>query len=447
MFLLPTGSSDIYSAHQWGGGPRLWRSTRPAPGRSACSPTTSGLSRRTGYPAPDVSATFVQPFISYTTPDAWTFTLQSESTYDWNAGKWQIPVSAVVSKVLKIGPQLISVGGGVRYYATSPDSLAKGWGGRLVLTFLFQNSFVFERYEEAIAMRANLLKQSISVACTLLFAVQTSAASACTGVTLKAGDGAVVFGRTLEWGSFDLMSRLEIVPRGLAYKTHMPDGKAGLSWTGKYGAVGIDAVGKDMIIEGMNEKGLDVGLFYHPDFAKYEAYDPEKAAESLGPTDLGQYLLTNFATVDEVRAAIDKIRVVAVVEPALGFAPPVHFIVTEPSGKAIVIEYAKGQLQVFDAPLGVITNAPTYDWHETNLRNYINLSPVAIPEKKLEDLNFKPLGGGSGMIGLPGDFTPPSRFIRAVAFSQTARPTATGDETIYEIFPHPRQFQRASRRV
>jgi choloylglycine hydrolase len=283
-------------------------------------------------------------------------------------------------------------------------------------------------------MRANLLKQSISVACALLFAVQASAASACTGVTLKAGDGSVVFGRTLEWGSFDLMSRLEIVPRGVAYKTHMPDGKPGLSWTGKYGVVGIDGVGKDLIIEGMNEKGLDVGLFYHPDFAEYEAYDPEKAAESLGPTDLGQYLLTNFATVDEVLAAIDKIRVVAVVEPALGFAAPVHFIVTEPSGKAIVIEYAKGQLQVFDAPLGVITNAPTYDWHETNLRNYINLSPVAIPEKKLEDLNFKPLGGGSGMIGLPGDFTPPSRFIRAVAFSQTARPTPTGDETIYEVF-------------
>jgi penicillin V acylase-like amidase (Ntn superfamily) len=57
-------------------------------------------------------------------------------------------------------------------------------------------------------------------------------------------------------------------------------------------------------------------------------------------------------------------------------------------GKAIVIAYAEGRLAVFDAPLGVITNAPTYDWHETNLRNYVNLQPVAIPEKKLEDLNF-----------------------------------------------------------
>jgi choloylglycine hydrolase len=90
-------------------------------------------------------------------------------------------------------------------------------------------------------------------------------------------------------------------------------------------------------------------------------------------------------------------------------------------------------LTIFDAPLGVITNAPAYDWHETNLRNYLNLSAVSLPSKKIEEMNFAPLGGGSGMIGLPGDFTPPSRFVRAVAFSQTARPTPTGDETVYEL--------------
>jgi choloylglycine hydrolase len=257
---------------------------------------------------------------------------------------------------------------------------------------------------------------------------------ACTGITLKALDGSVVFGRTLEWGSFDLHSRLTIIPRGYKYVTHMPDSKPGLAWTAKYGVVGIDAVEKDIVVEGMNEKGLAVGLFYLPGFAVYQAYDPAHAAQSIGPTDVGQYLLTTCATVDQVRAAISAVHVVPVVEPALGFAAPVHFIVTEPSGKAIVIEYLKGKLNIFDAPLGVITNAPSYDWHEINLRNYINLSPVALPGKNIGDLNFKPLGGGSGMIGLPGDFTPPSRFVRAVAFSKTARPTATGAETIYEMF-------------
>lgn len=261
-----------------------------------------------------------------------------------------------------------------------------------------------------------------------------SLSHACTGITLRAADGAVVQGRTMEWGSFDMKSRLVIIPRGHAFTTRMPDGKAGLSWTGKYGVVGLDAVDQDIIVDGMNEQGMSVGLYYLPGFAEYQPYEPAKAAQSMGPTDIGQYLLSSCATVEEVRAAISKVRVVAVVEPALGFPAPVHFLATDSSGKGIVIEYLHGELKIFDAPLGVITNAPSYDWHETNLRNYINLSAFPAPGKKIDGMDLKPLGGGSGMLGLPGDFTPPSRFVRAVAFTQTARPTKTGDETRYELF-------------
>ncbi len=257
---------------------------------------------------------------------------------------------------------------------------------------------------------------------------------ACTGITLKAADGAVVYGRTMEWGSFDLHSRVVVVPRGYKYAGHTPDDKPGLVWQANYGVVGLDAVDKDMLVDGMNEKGLALGLFYHPGFAEYQAYKPADAGKSMAPTDLGQYLLSTCATVSEVRSALAMVRIVPVVEPALGITPPVHLLITERSGKAIVVEFTKGEVKVHEAPLGVITNSPNYDWHETNLRNYINLSPVALPGKEIGDLDFKPLGGGSGMIGLPGDFTPPSRFVRAVAFSKTARPTKTGDETIYELF-------------
>ncbi len=75
--------------------------------------------------------------MSYTTPDAWTFTLQTESTYDWEAEEWTVPINGVVSKVIKIGDQLLSVGGGVRYWANGPDSSPEGWGARLIVTFLF----------------------------------------------------------------------------------------------------------------------------------------------------------------------------------------------------------------------------------------------------------------------------------------------------------------------
>ena len=104
------------------------------------------------------------------------------------------------------------------------------------------------------------------------------------------------------------------------------------------------------------------------------------------------------------------------------------------SGKAIVVEYLKGELTIFDNPLRVMTNSPNFDWHMTNLRNYINLSAVALPTMKIEDLDFAPIGAGSGFLGIPGDYTPPSRFVRAVAYTQTARKTPYGDETVYEVF-------------
>jgi choloylglycine hydrolase len=257
---------------------------------------------------------------------------------------------------------------------------------------------------------------------------------ACTGITLRAKDGSVVFGRTLEWGSFDLKSRLVIVPRNYEHKSHLENGQIGKSWKTVYGAIGLDVVEKDYLADGMNEKGLCVNVFYHPGFAEYAKFDPAKANNTLGSLDVCQYLLTTCATADEARNAVMSVNIIGVLEPAIGIPAPIHLIVTEPSGKAFVIEFTKGQTVIHDAPLGVITNAPTYDWHMTNLRNYINLSPVGLPDKKIDDLDFRPLGGGSGMIGLPGDFTPPSRFVRAVAFAKTARPTETGSETFYEVF-------------
>ncbi len=259
-------------------------------------------------------------------------------------------------------------------------------------------------------------------------------ANACTAITLKAGDGDIIYGRTMEWGAFDLNSRIMIIPRGQEFTGHTPDGKPGLKWQGKYGVVGIDVLEKNDLADGLNEKGLSVGLLYLPGFAEYQPYEPSKASQSMGPLDVIQYILTTTSTVDEARKAIEGVIVVPVVEEVLGMPAPVHWLVTDRSGKQIVIEYLKGTLHIHDAPLGVMTNSPGYDWHMTNLRNYVNLSATSIPTKKIQDMDFSPIGSGSGMIGLPGDFTPPSRFIRAVAFTQTARPTPDGPETLYEGF-------------
>lgn len=84
----------------------------------------------------DVNQTFLQPFVAYTTKDAWTFTLNTESTYNWEAEEWSVPINGLVTKLIKIGDQPISVGGGVRYWAASPDAGPEGFGFRFVVTVL-----------------------------------------------------------------------------------------------------------------------------------------------------------------------------------------------------------------------------------------------------------------------------------------------------------------------
>jgi len=256
----------------------------------------------------------------------------------------------------------------------------------------------------------------------------------CTSISIKNLDGSITYGRTMEWGAFDLRSRAVFIPIDTEFRGTTPDGKNGVTWTSRIPVVGLDMLRDEQkLADGINADGLAVGLLYHPGYAEYAPYDPAQAAVSLGPLDVASYLLTQCSTVSEVRDALSAIRVVPTVEPVLGVPAPAHFMVVDAGGEAIAIEF-DGETRIFEDPVRVLTNAPTFDWHTTNLRNYVNLSPTALPSRELASLNFSPLGAGSGWLSLPGDFTPPSRFVRAVAWSQTARPTADGTEGVYEIF-------------
>jgi len=136
VLLLPTGTDDLLSAEKWGLGPTGVALKQDGPWTYGFLFNHIWSVAGTGSRA-DISTTFLQPFLSYTTPDAWTFTLQTETTYDWEREQWTVPVNALVSKVVKFGDQLASLGAGVRYWADGPQSAPHGWGVRLVATLLF----------------------------------------------------------------------------------------------------------------------------------------------------------------------------------------------------------------------------------------------------------------------------------------------------------------------
>ena len=283
-------------------------------------------------------------------------------------------------------------------------------------------------------MKRSRIIVSSALVLALVVCIGISSVYACTGIRLISTDKGVVYGRTMEWGAFDFHSRAAVIPRGYSFTGTTPEGMNGKKWEAKYGFVGIDMLKRDIYADGMNEKGLAIGLFYHPGFSSYPDYDKGKASNSITTLDVASYVLSQFATVDEVRDGMSKVRVVGVVDKAIGIQVDGHFLVTDREGKSIVIEFTDGKVKFFDDPLGIITNAPNFDWHITNLRNYLSLSPTPLPSKKIGDLEFKPIGAGSGMLGLPGDFTPPSRFVRAFAWTQTVRSTQTSSETVYEAF-------------
>ena len=136
ILLLPTGTDELLGAGKWGAGPTgvlVWQGSGWSVGILAHHIWSfAGDADRA-----DFDQTYLQPFIAYTTPQAWTFTLQSESTYDWQTGEWLAPINFMIAKIVKIEEQSVSIVGGVRYWADSPDTGPHGFGGRLGMTFLF----------------------------------------------------------------------------------------------------------------------------------------------------------------------------------------------------------------------------------------------------------------------------------------------------------------------
>jgi choloylglycine hydrolase len=262
---------------------------------------------------------------------------------------------------------------------------------------------------------------------------------ACTGIQVKAKDGTYINGRTLEFG-IPLMVAGLIVPRNYTFNGTLPDGSNGMSYRSKYAAVGGNMFGEPAIADGLNEKGLSMGAFYFPGFAGFSPVTPQTKAQSLSPTQFVNWVLTQFANVDEVKNGLKNVSIVATKPNGWPVIPPMHYVVYDKTGKSIVIEPIDGQLKVYDNLTGVMTNSPDYEWHTTNLSNYVNLSPLNVPPLTFDGLKLAGFGQGSGLRGMPGDFTSPSRFIRATVFSLSAIPVDNGNQAVLQVFHILNQF-------
>ena len=264
---------------------------------------------------------------------------------------------------------------------------------------------------------------------TAMFLFTQSPTQACTGISLTAKDGSPVLARTIEWGGSELNSQYVVVPRNYQQQMFTSKGE-GMSFTTRYGYVGLAVKQKEFVAEGINEAGLSAGLFYFPGYGKYEEYEAQNKDTSISDLQLVSWMLGNFSTVDEVKEAMKTIHVVAI-DPR---ASTVHWRIADTSGREVVLEIIDGEPRFYENPIGVLTNSPGFEWQLTNLNNYVNLFPGSANVKQMGKATIAPFGAGSGFLGMPGDVTPPSRFVRAAFYKASAPQYDSAQQTVMQCF-------------
>ena len=147
----------------------------------------------------------------------------------------------------------------------------------------------------------------------------------------------------------------------------------------------------------------------------------------VSPDEVASLVLAGAGSVREAVDLVSDVTVWNRVEDLLGAVLPIHLVLFDAGGDAAVVEWVGGERHVHENPVGVCTNAPPFDWHVTNLRNYVNLSATNVSPVDLDGVSVKGLGEGTGLLGLPGDWTPPSRFVRATAITHATLPAESAD--------------------
>lgn len=273
------------------------------------------------------------------------------------------------------------------------------------------------------------MNRILIIICAICFAFR-SVALPCTNFILKAKDGTVVNGRSMEF-PVDLKSEIVIVPAGVYAENKDADGAQGITFTTRYGFLGINAFGmKDVFVDGFNEKGLSLSALMYTG-AEYQRAVPGKF---INLENFSTWVLGSFSTVDEVKAAMTTVYVSAGAIKKIKDMG-LHVAISDISGKSIVIEFIRGNANIYDNPIGVMTNRPSFDWQMTNLRNYVHLDRNDRKPRNLSGVKIESTGVGSGMLGLPGDWTPPSRFVR-IAIAKDAALTPKNAEQAVNLSEH-----------
>lgn len=249
----------------------------------------------------------------------------------------------------------------------------------------------------------------------------------CSSFTLKTLNGTQLLSRTMDFATY-VDSGVVVVPKG--FKLNYNQNEQQVVQHRFLGMANL-TTSSPAFYDGVNEHGLAGATLYYPGFATYQK---QSTKTSINPLQFISYMLGQAKNIEEVEMILPSIDLINEINDILPIVPPLHFIYTDKSGKTLIIEPDQNQLTLHKDSIGVMTNSPNYQWHETNLRNYIGINPNQLKSVELNGKTFKPFGQGSGTVGMPGDYTPPARFVRVAYLKEYAKKATTELEGVTTSF-------------
>jgi choloylglycine hydrolase len=214
-----------------------------------------------------------------------------------------------------------------------------------------------------------------------------------------------------------------------------------VKWKNKYGYIGRSVFASDVIVDGMNTEGLTVGGLYLTE-SSFPVYDPEDNRAVLAAYNIPNYILGMAKNVEEAVTLLESYQIVRSaikVKPGVYVSEiPVHIIIRDAFGNSAVIEFINGETKVYKNAGNVLTNSPTYDFHIENSKNYESL--LTDTEKNdFEDrvINYSASFNSThpekaALIGMPGDFSGASRFIKGYVLTEKMPEPHSSSEAVFQ---------------
>lgn len=241
----------------------------------------------------------------------------------------------------------------------------------------------------------------------------------CTAFTLKSQQGEAFFGRNMDF-SYEINPHLYMVPKGYEWNNAFNMEKI----CNIYGFLGIgqELDGLLGFFDGVNEMGFAAAALYFAGYAKYDTRPDQTPGKPIPAFDFLHYILGRCANINDLRQLVKTLSLVGLEDPVTQTVAPLHWIAVDRSGECVVIEQTERGMEVTDNPIGVMSNSPDFQWHMTNLRNYMGATPYQTEEVCWGNVRLTPFGQAGGTQLLPGGYTSPERFVRT-AYLKSFIPT------------------------